>query len=356
MDFIKEILARFEGNGSNQPVFMPDLTLWYEWHHAKNTLPVNQGSASLSAICQELGCPTWQEHTPWRMAYDGIEVVREETEKKRSALYKTKHGDLAESWTLGPDGDWWKTEYPVKTEQDISAFEAVVDALEYIPELVTLQDSSVIPVTRLPQAPYSDMLQNRLGWSDGLMLMMGAEQERLEKLLEVMEEKRQRLIQALMSELSPIVLAPDNLDGQYVSPNVFENYLEESYQKTAESLHQAGKRLVVHIGGFSKHLLPLFKTTGVDGLSGVSGPPQSNATLAEARESAGPEITLWGGIPQDFLITAREEVDLITSIDSAISMASGDGRMIVGIADHVPVDADFTRLKMVSERINGKLT
>ena len=42
--------------------------------------------------------------------------------------------------------------------------------------------------------------------------------------------------------------------------------------------------------------LPLLAEAGVDGVEGIAGPPQSDITLAEARQLAGPGITLWGGI------------------------------------------------------------
>ncbi len=44
---------------------------------------------------------------------------------------------------------------------------------------------------------------------------------------------------------------------------------------------------------------------------------------------------------------------LIESIEAAKAFAASDNRTIIGIADHVPVDADFSRLKEISEQING---
>ena len=34
-----DILARFSGAGRDHPFYLPDLTLWYEWHKSKGTLP-----------------------------------------------------------------------------------------------------------------------------------------------------------------------------------------------------------------------------------------------------------------------------------------------------------------------------
>jgi hypothetical protein len=44
---------------------------------------------------------------------------------------------------------------------------------------------------------------------------------------------------------------------------------------------------------------------------------------------------------------------LIESIEAAKTFAAIDPRTIIGIADHVPVEAEFSRLKEISNRING---
>ena len=118
-------------------------------------------------------------------------------------------------------------------------------------------------------------------------------------------------------------------------------------------MHRNGNYLWVHIGGISRHLLPLLAGSGIDGLAGISGPPQSDATLSEARKATGPDITLWGGIPQDYVMPMVDMSLLIESVEAAKAFAATDHRTIIGIADHVPVDAEFSRLKEISHRING---
>jgi len=84
---------------------------------------------------------------------------------------------------------------------------------------------------------------------------------------------------------------------------------------------------------------------GVDGIEGVSGPPQGDVSLAQARETAGPDLTLWGGIPQDFLPDTRDVEQLNDAVRQAVQVARGDPRMILGVADRVPVQAELERLK-----------
>jgi hypothetical protein len=357
MNFKEALLAPFDRNTPSRPLFIPDLGSWYAWHRKRGTLPEAHRESSLADIASALNCPAWTVRTPWRLEYDGIEVIREKSDTRHVIRYQTRSRTLAEEWSLGPDGDWWQTQYPVKDEEDLDAAEEIVKAMQYrmepSGETETESASAIIEVLQVPKTPYSDMLHTMLGWSDGLMLMM-AEEERLTELLEVMEDKRHALIQQLAEQYSHAVfLAPDNLDGQFISPASFESHLESSYRKTCETLHARGKYLLVHIGGLSRHLVPLLAGCGIDALSGISGPPQSDAALPEARKAAGPEITLWGGIPQDYVMPMVEKALLIESIEAAKAFAASDSRTIIGIADHVPVDADFSRLKEISDQING---
>ena len=44
---------------------------------------------------------------------------------------------------------------------------------------------------------------------------------------------------------------------------------------------------------------------------------------------------------------------LIKSVEEAKAFAEIDGRTIIGVADHVPVDAEFSRLKQISDLVNS---
>jgi hypothetical protein len=144
-----------------------------------------------------------------------------------------------------------------------------------------------------------------------------------------------------------VVLAPDNLDGQFIPPPAFNTHLADSYRATAEALDQGGKHLVVHVGGPIRHLLAPLVEAGVAGVEGIAGPPQGDVTLAEAREIAGPALTLWGGIPQDLLHDTHLRQEFEAGVRGAAQEASGDGRTMLGVADRVPIDAELSRLEAI---------
>jgi len=358
MDYKKNILSRFGDTGIKQPLFMPDLDLWYRWHKERGTLPQGLEKCSLVEIARELNCPPWVVIIPWQLEFQGIEVSREEVDGVRIIQYHTSAGTLTEKWSLGADGDWWQSEYPVKKIEDLDAAEILINAKTYQMDRISgfePNNLEIIDVAKLPMSAYADMLHTIIGFSEGFMLLLGAGKARLTEMLSIFETKRKQYIQDIANLPTSMILAPDNLDGQYISPKVFKDHYLESYQETAKVLHEHDKKLVVQVGGNCKHILPLFAKAGIDGVLGISGAPQSNATLEEARELGGPGITLLGGIPQDYLVETHDESFLEKSIEEAMTSARKDQRTIIGIADHVPVETEFARLKKVAALINGEV-
>ena len=196
----------------------------------------------------------------------------------------------------------------------------------------------------IPRRPYSDILHELLGWSAGLMFLA---EPAIPEINEVLEAKLQAFVREIATLPGTVVLSPDNLDGQFIPPATFQEYLAGSYRQTAEVLHQAGKLLVVHVGGPLKHLLLPMVEAGIDVIEGVCGPPQSNLPLPEARAMAGPEVTLWGGIPQDFVLDMHGRAQFEAAVQQAAREARGDGRLVLGVADRVPTEAELSRLEAI---------
>ena len=49
MTFKSDILTRFNGEAGARPFYLPDLTLWYDWHSKKGSLPPSWANAVPSA-------------------------------------------------------------------------------------------------------------------------------------------------------------------------------------------------------------------------------------------------------------------------------------------------------------------
>jgi hypothetical protein len=354
-----DVLACFSGAPGARPLYLPDLTLWYDWHQGHGTLPGEWQDYSLPQVARALGVAIWLAVPPYRVETPGVEIVTTEGDGERVIRSHTSAGTLVARWMLGPDGDWWQTEYPVKRKEDLAAVLEIAKARSYILDTPAwgrweglVGDDGVLAL-EIPRRPYSDLLHEFLGWSEGLLFLR---EPAVQEINDALEAKLQPLVEQVSRLPGELVLSPDNLDGQFISPRAFQKYLAESYRRTTKVLQQSGKRLVVHIGGPIRHLLAPLAEAGVDGLEGIAGPPQSDLSLAEARQAAGPGLTLWGGIPQDFTLDTHERERLEEAVKQAVQDARGDARMILGVADRVPVNADLGRLRAIPALIEQALS
>ena len=360
MSLRDDLLSRFFTGADTAPLFLPDLTLWYGTHREKETLPARWNDSSPLQIAGDLGVPPWVVARPWEIETSDVEVRETEEDGQRLVETVTAAGTLTARWSLGPDGTWWQMEYPVKTAADLNAALELAGDREYILNTSTLQaiDSTVgdqgIVAIEIPTRPYADLLYDMVGMTEGFMILM-ENPPAMGEFLAVLEEKLQDFIEELAALPASLFYSPDNLDGQFISPPVFAEHMTASYSRTTEILHQADKQLIVHAGGPVGQILAPLVESGVDGVEGVAPPPPSAATLAQARELSGPNFTLWGGIPQDFLLSTRSTEEFETAVTQAVQESKGDGRTILGIADKVPVDADISRLEAIPQLIEKAL-
>jgi hypothetical protein len=352
MSWRDQLLKRFDTATpvTPEPLALLDLTLWHQWHRARKTLPAGAGS-TLPDACRFLRTPVWAPLRPWQAQYHDVQVDVEQTEEQRTIRYRTGKGQLEARWTLGPDGDWWQTDYLVKSAEDLPIAAEVVRELSYVVDAAALEaaraevgEDGMVPL-ELPMQPYSELLHRFLGWGAGLLLLHGEGSAYVGEILAALDAKMRTLASHLANLAGEVMFAPDNLDGQYISPRAFRDHLAPSYAAIAAAAQDRGKRLVVHIGGPSRRLVPLLAQAGVHGLQGIAGPPQGDITMADARQEAGPEVVLWGGVPQDLLLEEHDRDAFEASVALALEGARADPRFLIGVADRVPPEADVERLR-----------
>jgi hypothetical protein len=331
------------------PLFLPDLTSWHEWHASHDSLPGRWKNRDLSHICAELGVSEWRTTRPWRLELPGIVVDRQSGDKERVVTWDTSAGTLTAKWVLGPDGDWWQSEYPVKSQADFEAARLIVTARTYVVELPGAPPAGgapagILAAVELPRSPFPEIFQSFLGWSEGLMLFL-EEPDTVKELAQILSDRMQGLLGEIARMPASLVFAPDNLDARFITPGMFAESVAPFYDRTAAALHAAGKSLVVHVGGPAASLLPGLAECGVDCAQGVCGAPQGDCTLGQARAACGSAMTLWGGIPQDVLLESSTQEEFETAARAAFAEAGADPHAVVGVADRIPVEALPGRLE-----------
>jgi hypothetical protein len=351
---------QFYAEITTRPPWILDLSLWYAWHAKQETLPAKWEKLSQDEIANELGAHGWLPIRPWKIAFEGVDTKVEQSADEKTIRYTLGKRTLSATWTMGPDGDWWQVEHLVSSPEDFEP------ALELAGSRRFMIDKAMMPeysngnrcstlVMELPRRPLSDLLHDYLGWGEGLLMLRDFKPE-VDRLLEILDGQVQDLLRELVSLPASVFLSPDNLDGQYISPDLFDQSLRPSYAESSDVVHSVGKSLVVHVGGPMKRLLGSIAGSDVDVVEGVSGPPQSDVPLPEARTLAGPDLTLWGGIPQDWLLETTPEDEFKHGVTQVVHQAARDGNVVIGVADRVPVDSDIKRLEMLASIVRGAMT
>ncbi|TFG59616.1 MAG: hypothetical protein E4H36_13470 [Spirochaetales bacterium] len=308
---------------------------------------------NFAEICRYFGVPAWKPVKAWTRKSGSVAVEESGTPQERAVRYRVGHKEFTAKWILGPDGDWWQSEYPVKTAEDLTLFralteeESIIPAPDLLAAAVTMLGESGVPALQLPSKPFARLLLEMVGYSEGLFILMEGEDE-LPGMMKAAEERYAGQVKAVVEACRGIAgvrfaYSPDNLDASFISSAHFEAYMLEGYRAAADILHGEGYIHTVHAGGPVGSLLDLVKDSGIDCIAGICGPPQGDTPLPEARRKAGPDLVLWGGLAQDFFMPSVEEDDFITALAKAET--ESDSRCIIGIADHVPVEASLERIK-----------
>jgi hypothetical protein len=351
-------------------LFVPDLNLWFSWHNERATLPAEVSGMTLTEICRYLEVPLWKPARPWKRSTGRISVEEIRTEDERTVRYHdtVKGLEYTARWSIGPDGDLWQTEYPVKSGDDLALFEALTAEETLVPDsepfarLLEHCCTGDLLALELPLSPFSRLLLEMTGFNEGIFILM-EEEERIGSLVADAEKKYASETATLIEALTPVLATvhtlsqdnsapegfplyaycPDNLDASFISPGWFETYMLKGYQTSASLLGTAGLQLMVHAGGPIGNLLELIRDAGISALTGVCAAPQGDTSFPEARKIAGPDMLLWGGLAQDLLMPQTPEDDFRKALGQVREEA--DEHCIIGIADHVPAEASWERIK-----------
>ncbi len=149
-----------------------------------------------------------------------------------------------------------------------------------------------------------------------------------------------------------MVLLGANYDDAVTYPPFFERHIMPWLQKAAERLHGAGKLLMTHTDGENQRLLPLLKASRFDIADSVCPAPMTKVSLRDYRTTFGRAITIWGGLPSVMMLeNSCAEPAFRSFVDALIEETRPYNNFILSIADTLPPDADFDRIRYLRDRV-----
>jgi hypothetical protein len=162
------------------------------------------------------------------------------------------------------------------------------------------------------------------------------------------------LLEALVASDAEVVFWGANYDQDLTWPPFFETEIAPWLRKVGDRLHAAEKFLLTHTDGENQDLLRLYPPCGFDIGESVCPHPMTRCTLAEIRKGMGPKTTVWGGIPSVALLDeSMDDAAFEAYLDDLFGALGAGDRLIFGVSDNVPPDANLSRLDRIRERIEA---
>jgi len=178
------------------------------------------------------------------------------------------------------------------------------------------------------------------------------EREALYRLAERMEPLFEAALETAAVGTAEVVHWGSNFDRDLTYPPFFDAEFRPWLERACRRLHTAGKMVTCHTDGENDGLFPLYRKIDFDMAESVCTAPMVKNTLREIREGMGPDKTVWGGIPSVALLPDSMGDGVFEELmDGVFSELGGGGRLIFGVSDNVPPDADLGRIERIKERV-----
>lgn len=339
----------------------PNFDYWLAVNTHRRTVPAPYRGLARNDIVRAVGGTIWSRVVSVSVSMPDIQTERVEVGDGRwREIVHTARGDLTRLYVTqgGEDHSVVLHEHPVKSVDDLPALMEVlrgarfgVDAEPARKEIEAIGEDGIV-LECAPCVPFIELCKIDTGWEQGLYLWFD-HQDRIDEVLELYEQVHLEHIR-LLAENSPAVIIHlgDNMDQLMMSPDLFRRYALPFYAKVARIVHGAGKLLSVHWCGRTRRLLPLLPGAGVDIVEAVVTEPMSDLTVEEALASLGGQVVMQGALPSVLMChEGGSRQDLVRYVRHIVRDVHPRRSFVLGMGDNVPPNADFERVRMVSELV-----
>ncbi len=163
-----------------------------------------------------------------------------------------------------------------------------------------------------------------------------------------------RILDVLCQSEAEVIWWGANYDQDTTWPPFFAEEIAPYVAQVGDRLRAAGKLMASHCDGENDMLLPYFPGCRFDIAESVCTEPMTKRSLKELREGMGATTTIWGGLPAvAFMNGPMSDASFETHLDKVFDELGSGKRLILGVSDNVPVDANLARLDRVTERVRA---
>jgi len=339
------------------------MNLWYNYHHARSTLPERYQGWSLWDIQRDLnigilGFGAWMT-TFFKKVYHGVEITQTTKGNEEITEYTTPYGTLRNRHTV-TDMLWGTVdtgrdmEMLFKDERDYDALQYLVEHTEIVENYEEYakfvnsigEDGVALPFTGW--VPMHEIMWRYMG-VERFYYELQDHLAKVERLHEAFLEQHRDIIRLATQCPATAIEVGGNYTDQLTPPYFFDRYLAPFYQEVAQTFGKAGKILVVHGDGDMHELLRCLMDAGVQVVEALTPKPMTSIDIHETRALWGNRVTMWGGIAFSILTPQFSNKEFEAYMEDLYRAVAPGDRFILGFGDNVPPEALFHRIQWITE-------
>ncbi len=373
----ERIAALFGGDVPDRVPWFADLTWWAYALEQRGEVPPGLYSGQTSGSWQpylefdatpglidlhrELGAGFYfgSGYYPYRIMHDETVHITDETHGPilRKTI-ETPVGTLTEERTYLPESYVEALSVrQIKSPADLRVLRYVAEHEYYeadyevaVRRRPQVDDIGIVMYV-MPRTPAMELIVERAGIGTFVTLWQEAQSE-LEETLQVMEHKHEEAAAIVVASPVEFVWSGAGpLSSEVVGRRFFERYVRPWEEKWVQRLHQAGKWSLTHMDGKLRGLIREVAGLGHDAIEALTPAPVGDITMQEARELAGPQVILWGGLPSVYFTPLVDDQEFERMVRELLSLMSREPRYVLGVGDQVPPTALRHRLVQVAELV-----
>ena len=344
-----------------QLIWAPNFDHWFDVNTANGTLPAEYRGMGRNDVVRAVGGTIWRRVTVVRGRCDASVKVDVKTDADSSvARIVTPVGEMRTVHRRAPDSShaWFLSEHRVKGVEDMRTLRYVIEATryeldpsEYEQQRALVGDDGIL-LAPMPCVPFIEFAKVDVGYANAYYLLADHPGE-AQAVLDAYEKSFLEAFRLAAQSPCELMTTGDNMDQLTCPPDYFHRYAVPYYQQIAAILHATGKIAQGHWCGHLDQLVPHVPGCGLDVIEAVTPAPMSGVNMREAMDVLEGRIAVQGGIPSIYMCEAgcgrSQLADYIATLLEQVGNCLG---FILGMGDNVPTDADFPRVKMVSDIVD----
>jgi len=288
-------------------------------------------------IVKRVGC--LKSHSPNVKTYS--HTFYEENHQLIRRFWGTPHGTLT---TLHEPAGFttWHRERMYKKPEDYKAMLFLINDEVCEPDYEAVAsvdrafgDDAIIRVGMGGGEPMQTLISGLFFDTDQFCIEWMDHRDEIMKLYNAIVEKRRSIYKLVANAPVIHVGYGGNVVPEIIGLEMFQKYYVPHYNEAAEIMHKHGKLIGCHFDANCKLLAKAIADTGLDFIEAFTPAPDTDMTLAEARQ-AWPDKVLWLNFPSSVHLRSDAEVEK-TTIDLLNQAGTMEG-LIMGITEDIPPD------------------